>query len=78
MTNYELHTEQAYNSEYGAYETYGVTASRNGRIICIVEDISLDREKVEGLIKRFNEKQLSSVHLDEAIENFLYDFEVFG
>lgn len=76
MIRYELHTGQAYNSEHGTYESYGITASRGGKIICTVEDVSLDREKVEQLVKQFNEEQLSPVHLDEVIEYFLYDFEV--
>ena len=76
LIRYELQTGHAYDNEYGGYETYGITASRCGKIICTVEDVSLDREKVEQLVKRFNEGQLSPVHLDDMIENFLYDFEV--
>lgn len=78
MIRYELQTGHLYNSEYGSYESYGVIASRGGRIICVIEDISLDRDKVEELVKRFNEGQLSPAHLEEVIENFLYDFEVLG
>ena len=74
MIQYDLQIGHAYNSEYGAYVTYGVTVYCRGKVVCTVEDISLDMKKVEQLIKVFNEEQLSPAHLDEAIENYLYDF----
>ena len=74
MIQYDLQIGHAYNSEYGAYVTYGVTAYFRGKVVCTGEDISLDMKKVEQLIKVFNEEQLSPAHLDEAIENYLYDF----
>ena len=74
MIQYDLQIGHAYNSEYGAYVTYGVTAYFRGKVVCTVEDISLDMKKVEQLIKVFNEEQLSPAHLEEAIENYLYDF----
>ena len=76
MIQYDLQIGHAYNSEYGAYVTYGVTAYFRGKVVCTVEDISLDKKKVEQLIKVFNEEQLSPAHLEEAIENFLYDFSL--
>ena len=76
MIQYDLQIEHAYNSEYGAYVTYGVTAYFRGKVVCTVEDISLDMKKVEQLIKVFNEEQLSPAHLDEAIEYYLYDFTI--
>lgn len=74
MIQYDLQIGHAYNSEYGVYVTYGVTAFNRGKVICTIEDISLDKNKVEQLVKLFNEEQLSPAHLDEAIENYLYDF----
>ena len=74
MIQYDLQIEHAYNSEYGAYVTYGVTAYFRGKVVCTVEDISLDKNKVEQLVKCFNEEQLSPAHLEEEIENYLYDF----
>ena len=76
MIQYELQKEHAYNSEYGVYETYGVAAYLDDKLIRSVGDISLSREKVERLVRRFNEEQLSPAQLDEVIECFLYDFEV--
>ncbi len=74
MIQYDLQIGHAYNSEYGAYVTYGVTAYFRGKVFCTIEDISLDKNKVEQLVKYFNEEQLSPAHLEEAIENYLYDF----
>lgn len=74
MIQYDLQIGHAYNSEYGAYVTYGITAFSRGKVICTIEDISLDKKKVEQLVKCFNEEQLSPAHLEEAIENYLYDF----
>ena len=76
MIRYELLAQRLDDSEYGSVLTYGVTVLDHGEIIRSVEDISLDKEKVGALITRFNQERLSPVHLDEAIENFLYDFEV--
>ena len=74
MIQYDLQIGHAYNSEYGAYVTYGVTAYFRGKVVCTVEDVSLDIKKVEQLVKHFNEEQLSPAHLEEAIENYLSDF----
>ena len=74
MIQYDLQIGHAYNSEYGAFVTYGVTAYFRGKVVCTIEDISLDKNKVEQLVKCFNEEQLSPAHLEEAIENFLCDF----
>lgn len=76
MIQYDLQIGHTYNSEYGAYVTYGVTAYFRGKVVCTVEDISLDKKKVEQLVKCFNEEQLSPAHLEEAIENYLYDFTI--
>ena len=76
MIHYDLHTGQAHSNEYGTYETYGITASRCGNIVCTIEDISLEKNKVEQLIALCNKEQLSPAHLEETVENFLYDFTI--
>lgn len=75
MIHYELFTAQRNDHELGAYETCGVAVLLDGKTITVIEDVSPDREKLAALVKRFNEEQLSPIHLAEAIENFLYDFE---
>ena len=76
MIHYEVQKEQAYNSFCGQYDTYGITVYEHGKLLSVVEDISLDRDKVEALADRFNRDQLSPAHLEEMIETFLYDFEI--
>ena len=76
VISYELYTEHQYDRESGAYETYGISVYRGDSVIRVIGDISLDRVKLEALIESFNQERLSPVHLDEAIENFLYCFEV--
>ena len=76
MIRYELHTKQANSDEYGAYEAYGITATRGGKVVCTIEDISLEKSKVEQLVKLCNEERLSPAHLEETVENFLYDFTI--
>lgn len=76
MIHYELHKTQAFNDCCGQYETFGITVFDRGQIICAIEDISLDRDKVKTLVDRFNREHLSPAQLEEAVENFLYDFEV--
>ena len=76
VISYELYAEQQYDRENGAYETYGISVYRGDSVIRVIGDISLDKEKVEALISVMNTGKLSPSHLDEAVENFLYDFEV--
>lgn len=76
MIRYKLHTKQVHNDEYGTYKAYGVTASCRGKVICTIEDISLDKRKIEELVRVCNREHLSPSHLAETIENFLYDFDV--
>ena len=76
MIYYELFVGRGYDSAYGYYEAYGITASRSGEVIRTIEDISPDITKINALVRLYNEEHLSLNQLDEAIEDFLYDFEV--
>lgn len=76
MVYYELIAQCKYDSTIGQYNTYGIQVIRSGRIVSIVEDICLDRHKVEALTKLYNKERLSPSQLSEAIEDFLVDFEV--
>ena len=42
----------------------------------IIEDVCLDSDRLSGLIRLFNEEELDPIHLDQAVEDFLYDDEV--
>lgn len=76
MIDYKLLTQRKYDSSYGAYDTYGVSVSVCGKTVRVIEDISLEKEKVAALISLCNREALSPEHLDEIVESFLYDFEV--
>ncbi len=76
MIYYRLFTERVDDPEPGEYETYGIIAADASGDIRIIRDITCEAEKAKGLVDLYNEEQLSITHLDEAIESFLYDFEV--
>ena len=76
MIYYELLIRRKYDNTYGTYDAYGISVCRGDSVIRVIEDISPDREKVAALAGLFNQERLSPSQLDEAIENFLYDFEV--
>ena len=76
MIIYKLYTERQSDREHGTYTTYGISVCRGDSVVRVIPDISLDQEKVTALIEAFNQERLSPAHLDEAIESFLYDFEV--
>ena len=76
MILYELCTQQNYDDAVGLYTTYGIAVSDGSKTLRVIEDISLEREKVVSLVGQFNRERLCPSHLDEMIESFLYDFEV--
>ena len=76
MTEYRIFSKRANDRENGGYETYGIEAYESGKIIRAVGDISTDKTAVSELVRLFNEEELSILHLDIAIEDFLYDFKV--
>lgn len=77
MPYYKLSAEHKYDKAYGIYETYGIAVMEQGVTLQTIGDISLDKDKVHALINRFNVNHLSLEHLRQAVEEFLYDFEVY-
>lgn len=73
---YELFSETKFQEEYGWYHTYGILAVDGGQTACAIGDITLDKEKMLLLIAKFNAEELELSHLEQAVEDFLYDFEV--
>lgn len=51
--------------------TYGIEAVENGHIMASVPDISTDKTYVKTLIELFNKHKLSTIHLKDAVEDFL-------
>ena len=76
MITYKLRAEPKQDPVLGEYKTYGIAVEQEDTVIRVIEDISPDQEKVGRLIGLFNSERLSPSQLDEAVENFLYDFEV--
>lgn len=73
---YRLITETKFLDEYGNYTAYGIEVIRRGQRVLLIGDISTDRDKLSLLVDRFNNEGLELSHLEQAIEEFLYDFEV--
>ncbi len=63
---YELITTTIVHEEIGSYIGYGIRYGEH-----TVTDISLDRAKIENLIKRMNSDDLSPLHMMDIIEDFL-------
>lgn len=76
MKEYRLFVQSMYDRSIGFYETYGISVFESGEMTRIIRDISLERDKVEALAERFNTEQPDTDHLDQLIEEFLYDFSV--
>ena len=76
MTEYRIFSKSVCDRENCIYETYGIEAYESGEVIRKVEDISTDKTAVSELVRLFNEEGLSILHLDIAIEDFLYELTV--
>lgn len=76
MKEYRLFEQSMYERAVGFYETYGISVFDEGKLTRIVKDVSVDRDKVERLVKKLNMEQLETEHLNQVIEEFLYDFKV--
>ena len=75
MKEYRLFAQSMYDRVVGHYETFGVSVFEDGVMIRIVRDVSPDRKRVEALVSEFNREHLEPVHLDQAIEDFLLDYD---
>ncbi len=72
MAKYHL-SKQILTDETGDYiTTYGIAVVENKKVR-IIPDITTDKLLIEALIKKFNKYKLSAYHIDDAIEDFLYD-----
>ena len=54
---------------------YGIALIADGECVRIIGELCTDRAPVEELVALFNEEGLDPIHLDQAVEDFLYDFE---
>lgn len=67
---YEVIQTAKISEEFGTYSCFGVKMSHNGKNVC-VEDVALRPEGLERLVKLCNELELSPIHLNDVIEDFL-------
>lgn len=61
--------------ELGRYDTYGIQAKRRvlhgWEQIELIHDVTTDRKFADLLVNLFNRRQLSPVHLRDALEDML-------
>ena len=76
MTEYRVFSERRYDREIGEYEAFGIAATESGEVVFSVGDISDSFEEVSALAALFNAEELSPLHLENAVEDFLYDQKV--
>ena len=75
MVEYKLQTKTTLNSDSTTLTTYGILAFSGNRQVANVSDISDNKSVVEQLILKFNTYNLSLCHLEQAVEDYLYDLE---
>ena len=71
--NYRITEQRADNGGAGMRPCFGVALYIGDECVRVIGDISPDREAVQKLIGLFNDEELDPVHLDQAVEDFLYD-----
>ena len=76
MIKYAWFSEIKFDHNCGYRHTYGIVGIDIGRGKRIISDVSSDKKTVKALVDLFNIEQLEFTHIDEAIENFLFDYEV--
>ncbi len=75
MIKYAWFPEIKSDGEGGHYHTYGIAVYSRGHRR-MISDVSTEKDKIISLVSSFNDEKLELGQVDEAIENFLYDFEV--
>lgn len=75
MVEYKLQTKTTLNSDSTTSTSYGILAFCGKRLVATVSDISDNKDAVEQLIQKFNSYDLSLCHLEQAVEDYLYDLE---
>ncbi len=75
MVEYKLNKKTVSGADGKNRIAYGISVCSGSTDIRTVSDISDDKLAVEKLIKDFNDYELDICHLEQAIEDFLYDLE---
>ena len=74
LTEYKVYQDSEGDSAFHHRHTYGVALYQDGACQRVIGDISGDRKRLEKLVRLFNAEALDPVHLDQAVEDFLFDF----
>ena len=70
MHRYTVCESERSSEELGKYRTYGlVCREEDGRQV-LIADVSLNRCEVEAQAQGYNEMELSTIHIYEAIEDY--------
>lgn len=69
-------TEEVYSIEKHSRKSYGIAAysdsgDSTATFVASVHDISSDRKSLDGLVLLCNRLELSLIHLNDAVEDFL-------
>lgn len=76
MVEYKIQTQTINLNDNKSYISYGIIAISSEKIAITIDDVSTDKTAVEKLINKFNTQKLSLCHLEQAIEDYLYNLEI--
>ena len=68
---FKINEDIIINEDGKPIKTYGITCND-----LIIKDVSIDKQKVETLIDLCNKNQVSPIHLEDIIDDFLVDLQV--
>ena len=60
----------------GDIDCYGIAYKTDKGETTVIEDITSDKKSIERLVNVFNSESLDPVHLDQAVEDYLIDFDI--
>lgn len=68
---YQLIKSKVNDEDGNIFDTYGISYKE-----IVIEDISTNKTNVEKLVRLCNELELSPIHLNDVVEDFLVDNKV--
>lgn len=54
--------------------TYGIYVVISGKTVKEIQDVTSEIEQIKFLVDTCNNENLSLIHLEEVVENFMYDY----
>ncbi|MCH5300968.1 MAG: hypothetical protein J1E56_06580 [Ruminococcus sp.] len=74
MYNFSVITEKIHFDNH-SYNSYGIKASKDGEVLLTFSHITFKEKTIIKFAELCNEHQISPVHFEDILENFLSDFE---